>query len=189
MIENFVATLESAKAGEDRAVSILWRDHNHRVVRFLRARAGDAAEDIASETWLTVARRLHAFSGGELEFRAWLFTIARSRLIDWQRHRLRRPNEVGAPIALEFGVAPDNPARDALDALDTEAALARLAQLPPDQAEVVLLRVVAGLDVARVAGIVGKRPGTVRMLQHRGLQRLRTLLEPTEHGQPQQVAQ
>jgi RNA polymerase sigma-70 factor (ECF subfamily) len=32
--------------------------------------------------------------------------------------------------------------------------------------------VVAGLDVAKVAQIVGKRPGTVRVLSHRGLRRL-----------------
>ena len=43
---------------------------------------------------------------------------------------------------------------------------------PRDQAEVILLRVVGGLDVGEVAAIVGKRPGTVRVLQHRGLRRL-----------------
>jgi RNA polymerase sigma-70 factor (ECF subfamily) len=36
----------------------------------------------------------------------------------------------------------------------------------------VTLRVVAGLDVGQVAAIVGKRPGTVRVLAHRGLRRL-----------------
>jgi RNA polymerase sigma-70 factor, ECF subfamily len=44
--------------------------------------------------------------------------------------------------------------------------------LPPDQAEVILLRVVAGLDLDEVAGVVRKRPGNVRVLQHRGLRRL-----------------
>jgi RNA polymerase sigma-70 factor (ECF subfamily) len=47
-----------------------------------------------------------------------------------------------------------------------------VAELPPDQAEVVALRVVGGLEVAEVAKIVGKRPGTVRVLAHRGLRRL-----------------
>jgi RNA polymerase sigma-70 factor (ECF subfamily) len=56
--------------------------------------------------------------------------------------------------------------------LDTEAALALVATLPPDQAEVILLRVLAGLDVTQVASILGKRPGAVRVLQHRGLRRL-----------------
>jgi RNA polymerase sigma-70 factor (ECF subfamily) len=50
--------------------------------------------------------------------------------------------------------------------------MALIATLPPDQAEVVMLRVVAGLDVTEVARILGKRPGTVRVLAHRGLRRL-----------------
>ena len=54
----------------------------------------------------------------------------------------------------------------------TEAAQALIGTLPHDQAEVVLLRVVAGLDVKMVAHIVGKRPGTVRVLAHRGLRKL-----------------
>jgi RNA polymerase sigma-70 factor (ECF subfamily) len=35
-----------------------------------------------------------------------------------------------------------------------------------------LLRVVAGLSVEEVAGIVGKTPGAVRVIQHRALRRL-----------------
>ncbi len=57
---------------------------------------------------------------------------------------------------------------EAMANLSTETAIARIATLPPDQAEVVLLRVLAGLGVAEVARIMGKRPGTVRVLQHRG---------------------
>jgi RNA polymerase sigma-70 factor (ECF subfamily) len=51
-----------------------------------------------------------------------------------------------------------------LEAQLTRAALALLAELPADQAEVVVLRVLGGLEVAEVARIVGKRPGTVRVL-------------------------
>ena len=68
--------------------------------------------------------------------------------------------------------APDDPAAGAVEGFSTRAALAVVATLPPDQAEAVVLRVVAGLDVDRVAEIMGKRPGTVRVLTHRGLRRL-----------------
>jgi RNA polymerase sigma-70 factor (ECF subfamily) len=59
-----------------------------------------------------------------------------------------------------------------LAASEAEAALARIASLPPDQAEVVLLRVIGGFTVDDVAAIVGKKPGAIRVLQHRGLKRL-----------------
>ena len=49
---------------------------------------------------------------------------------------------------------------------------ARIATLPSDQAEVLLLRVIADLSVQEVATIVGKRPGAVRALQLRALRRL-----------------
>ena len=51
-----------------------------------------------------------------------------------------------------------------------------LTDLSADQADAVLLRVVAGLDVAEVAGIMGRSPGAVRVLCHRALRRLAPLL-------------
>jgi len=59
-----------------------------------------------------------------------------------------------------------------MENLSTEAALAMIATLPADQSEVVLLRVLGGLSVKDVAAIIGKRPGTVRVIQHRALERL-----------------
>ena len=104
---------------------------------------------------------------------------------EWERlvARLERTDELAlddgtASRLLSGNLAPDDPLRDALDTLDTDAALRVLSLLVPDQAEVLLLRILAGLDVQRVAEIVGKRPGTVRVLQHRGLRRLAELLGP-----------
>jgi len=65
---------------------------------------------------------------------------------------------------------------EALSALATREALAAIARLPPAQAEVVLLRVVADLAVEDVARIVGRRAGAVRALQHRALAGLAKIL-------------
>ena len=63
---------------------------------------------------------------------------------------------------------------DALQAHDDLArALALVRRLPPDQADAVLLRIVAGMDVGQVAEVMGRSEGSVRVLVHRGLQRLR----------------
>jgi RNA polymerase sigma-70 factor (ECF subfamily) len=45
---------------------------------------------------------------------------------------------------------------------------------------VVLLRYVAGLDVAATGQVLGKLPGTVRGAAHRGLARLAALLGPAD---------
>lgn len=68
--------------------------------------------------------------------------------------------------------APDDTAGSALESLSTAEALALVSRLPADPAEVIALRVIAGLDVAHVARVTGKRPGTVRVLAHRGVRRL-----------------
>jgi RNA polymerase sigma-70 factor (ECF subfamily) len=59
-----------------------------------------------------------------------------------------------------------------MESLGTTAAVAVVAALPPLQAEVIVLRVLAGLDTDAVAQIVGRSPGAVRVAAHLGLRRL-----------------
>jgi RNA polymerase sigma-70 factor (ECF subfamily) len=158
----------------------LWRELQPPLLRYLRLIARPAAEDVASETWARVVRDLDRFEGGESDFRGWLFTIARHRAIDWRRREGRRPSDPHPTETFAGLSAPDDPAQVVLDGISTEAALAAIATLPRDQAEVVMLRAVAGLDVPRVAALLGKRPGAVRVLAHRGLRRLAATLEAPE---------
>jgi RNA polymerase sigma-70 factor (ECF subfamily) len=167
---DFAATLDAARLGDDRALAALWRELQPELLRYLRAGDPGAAEDIASDTWLEVTRRLDRFSGGEREFRAWLFTIARHRLIDARRRAARHRT---APVAwLPDRPGGDDPASDVLVDISTEASLRLVSELPPEQAEVVRLRVMAGLNTVEVAQIMGKQPGNVRVLSHRGLRNL-----------------
>jgi RNA polymerase sigma-70 factor (ECF subfamily) len=184
MRDSFAETLEAAQAGDERAIATLWCELNPRVLRYLRGRNYGDVDDVASETWIAVARGLPSFTGNEIEFRAWVFTIARNRLVDSQRRAQRLPTPIADPATFDLQPALDDPARDTLDTLDTDAALRVLSLLVPDQAEVLLLRILAGLDVQRVAEIVGKRPGTVRVLQHRGLRRLAEMLRSEEQTTP-----
>jgi len=170
--EAFDEVLEAAAGGDEQSFALLWRDLQPGLLRYLSVVASGVAEDLASETWLDVVRGLGRFEGGELGFRAWVFTVARHRVTDWRRRTARQPTIPLPPELLPQRPAPDDPATRAVEAISTEAALALIAELPPDQAEVVALRSVAGLDVARVAQIVGKQPGAVRVLAHRGLRRL-----------------
>ena len=154
----------------------MWRDANPALLRYLRVLAPENADDIAAETWIHVVRGLPRFIGDESAWRAWLFTTARRRLIDQVRLRKRHPAEPLEDVsAAEMPSAPDA-AQIALDNLATESALALLSQLPTPQAEVILLRVVAGLDTDAVAELLDKTPGNVRVMAHRGLKKLEDLL-------------
>ena len=165
--------LANACAGDEAAFVVLWRALHPPLLRYLTVRGDEAPEDIASETWMHVVRGLAGFEGDVAEFRAWLFTIARHRAIDQGRARTRRPVvPVGEPASLPSReVAPS--AEEQVVAKDATArALELVATLPPAQAEMVMLRVVAGLEVADVARIVDKKPGAVRVAVHRALQTL-----------------
>ncbi len=136
-------------------------------------RGNPAPEDLAGETWLQVIRDLDGFTGGAAEFRAWLFTVARHRAIDQGRARTARPVVVVAePADSQDGAAAPSAEQAAEERAATAAALRLVATLPPEQAEMVMLRVVAGLDVAAVAALVGKSPGAVRVAVHRALKSL-----------------
>ena len=172
LADEFPGVLQAAACGDEGAFARLWRDAHPALLRYLRVLAGDAAEDVAAESWVDVARGLARFRGDERAFRGWLFTLARRRAIDTWRYADRHPVRLTAdPLELDRPSAADT-AELAVDNLSTEAALALIATLPREQAEVIMLRVIAGLDVQHVARIVGKRPGAVRVAAHRGLRAL-----------------
>lgn len=180
MTSDFESRLAAAKAGDEASFVDLFRSVQPALLRYLTTLGGSLAEDVAGETWLSVVRGLHRFSGDEAGWRSWVFTIAHARLRDAQRRAARTPETVDADDVL--GSRPDefDLAAHVEVIFSTEAALALVAKLPRDQAEVVLLRYVAGLDVARTAKVLGKRAGAVRVAAHRGLKRLSKLLDPVE---------
>jgi RNA polymerase sigma-70 factor (ECF subfamily) len=167
--------LRAAQDGDESGFAILWRSLQPAVLRYLRVVTGEAAEDVASETWLQVSRDLATFRGDIDGFRVWLFRIARHRGIDERRRMARRP---AIPFDPHGAMAEQGqvPAPDAADEAgrraETSWALGLIATLPPDQAEAVMLRVVAGLDATQAGIVLGKRPGAVRVAAMRGLRRL-----------------
>jgi len=166
--------LDAARAGDEWATTCLFRTSNPALLRYLRHHAPDVAEDLLAETWLAAAKHLPAFQGDADDFRAWLFTVARRRVADHYRRRNRRPSSVDLdPETLP--PASDRTDESALGTVSAQSAIVALVRdLPADQAEVVLLRVVADLSVDQVAEITGRSPGSVRVLQHRALRRLET---------------
>lgn len=167
--------IRRARAGERGAFAVLWTTHHPRVLRYLRSRLPADAEDVAQAVWIDVARNINNFRGDEDDFRGWLFTIARRRIIDELR-KPRRGREVVAETLPETGnVLPED---------DLDWALTLVRRLPPDQCEAVSLRIIGDLDVSEVAAVMGKSEGAVRVLVHRGLLRLRVLLEARAGPKP-----
>jgi RNA polymerase sigma-70 factor (ECF subfamily) len=170
--DDLASALARARSGDEAGFGELWRQLQPRLLRYLRVLNCADPDDVASETWLQVVRDLPTFSGGDEDFRRWLFTVGRHRAIDDVRARLRRP-----AIPMPETIAAAVPDRDlvedqVLHSLSARQAASLLGTLPADQAEAVALRVLAGLDTAAVAGMLGKSSGAVRIALHRGLRAL-----------------
>jgi signal transduction histidine kinase/DNA-directed RNA polymerase specialized sigma24 family protein len=157
--ERFETVLTAATTGVEWAIGLLYREFHPAVLRYLRARGARAPEAAAERVWLEVARGLQGFSGDEVTFRRWLFDLA------------RRPLEEGDRIEdpLELREHAREPMSDALS---------KVAALPSDHADVLLLRALGHLDVDDVASITGQETGAVRLLEMDALRLLQDAEEP-----------
>lgn len=175
-VPDLLDAVSKAREGDEDAFRVLYRDLQPRFLRYLRAIVGEDADDVASETWLHIARGLSAFQGDSDGFRGWAATIARHRATDHLRQHQRRARTIAVPVEdledLAVLAGSEDTADSALDSISTDAAIALIARLPQDQAEAVLLRTVMGLDAESAGKVLGKRAGAVRTAAYRGLRKL-----------------
>ncbi len=152
----FDSVLTAAQAGGEWAFAALYRDLNPRLLRYFGAQSSSMAEDLAAERAMVAAATAALQAGPTI-----------------QPAPSRRKSRLGKALTAKVVAVAATVVLGATAALSAQQASAAIvACLPPDQADVVLLRLVAGLDVDQVARILGKQQGTVRVLQHRALRRL-----------------
>jgi RNA polymerase sigma-70 factor, ECF subfamily len=179
--------VEQASGGDQQAVGALYDAYVGPLYRFCLARVGNEtdAEDLTEEIFLKVMRAVAGFEwrplagidGGDERspFRAWLFRIARNHVVS---HYRRSSIRGGAGEVPEW--IPDDgrgPAEMAELRLTVDEVFEAVKELPTAQREVILLRFSAGLSVAETAAALEKHNTNVKVLQHKGIKRLRELLE------------
>ena len=173
-MHGFDSVLSAARAGADWAWERIYADLSGPVIGYLRVHGAAEPEDVAGEVFLQVVRDLPRFAPGagdpERDFRAWVFTIVHRRLLDERRRRGRKP---AAPLPDGFEVSGGDVAHDAETRLDRGRVVDLLAELPPDQRSVLLLRILGDMTIEEIAKATGKRAGAVKALQRRGLRRVR----------------
>jgi RNA polymerase sigma-70 factor (ECF subfamily) len=171
-------SLEAARQGDGRAAEVLYHAYQPMLLRYLRSQEPRMADDIASEVWLAAAGALASFDGDESGFRAWLFTVARRRVIEHRRRGLRRRTDPVDPETFVETAGPADAADLATDLVDAQRAVDQMVRhLSADQSEVLILRVVADLSAAQVAELMGRPEDWVRTTQHRALKRLAAHLD------------
>ena len=164
------------------AFSELYQRHVQRVYRYVLVRVGgnvQDAQDLTSQTFLAAMEGLKSYRSTQ-PFVAWLLGIARHKVAD--QFRRQKPQ-----VELETAVSLTDPHTDDPDEqLDQQLDIARVTRklqtIAPDRAEVITLRLMAGLEVPDIARLLDKNEAAVRMLLFRGLRDLQTQLNVTQES-------
>ena len=175
----YLNVLEKLCDGDQSAFVRLVEWHQAELLSFLASRISDP-EDVAQEVWITVKHSCQQFGqeGKARNFRAWLYTIARHRLIDEQRKRSRRPEQTS-----------DDPWGNVVDQTEDSSQLESMARreelaiyrkcletVGGDFVRAIQLQL-AGVSTKEIARKDGVTEGTVYTRLYRGKKQLKDCVE------------
>ena len=168
-----------AKAYDPDALGTLYERHYQGIYRYVYYRVGDSclAEDLTADIFMKMLHGIESYSIQGVPFSAWLYRIARNRIID---HMRRQPEKTDVSLE-EARVESIASGETTLEnALQRDELLKAVQVLTDDQRQVILLKFIEDLDNASIAAILGKTEGAVKSLQHRALDTLRHHIESTQ---------
>ena len=169
------ALVRRAQDHDEAALEALYQTYYPKIYNYAFLQMGDvqAAEDLASDVMLKMIESLHTYRLKGLPFGAWVYRIARNRLIDLHRRRRRR-GEVDLSETLDSSLA--NPQVLAERALERGQLQVALKHLTDEQRQVIVLKFIQGFDNRSVGRIMGRSEGAIKSLQHRAMASLRRVL-------------
>lgn len=161
------ALVRAAQRGDQAAFTGLYERFARMVHGLLLARVpASEVDDLVQKTFIAAFRGIGGLRDPEA-FGGWLASIARNQAVDY--HRASRP----------MAELPDVAGSDGRDQDEALAVLAALRTLPEAYRETLTLRLVEGMTGPEIAARTGLTPGSVRVNLHRGMARLREILERT----------
>ena len=177
MATNDSRLLERAREYDAQALAEIYDRYAESIYRYAYRHVGNAelAEDLTSEVFLKLLQVLGTSRAPRQQLQGWLYRVARNLAIDWFRQQAK-----GALLSLNEELTPedgDSPStRLELQQLQHDLREA-ISQLTPDQQQVIVLRFGEGRKLRDIGRLMGKSEGSVKLLQFRAINRLRTLLD------------
>jgi RNA polymerase sigma factor (sigma-70 family) len=164
------ALVQRVQAGDEAALSVLYRRHVAAIYRFVLAQVRDAddAEDLTADTFARMLRGLAGFRG-DASFRNWLYQIARNAV---RNHRRSSSYRRTVPLSPTLSALPESAEAPAADSEAAAAdVLAILQPLPPRYRQILELRFLAGRTIEEAAQLMGVSVANAKVLQHRALKK------------------
>lgn len=141
----------------------------------------EVAQDITSEIFFKSFKNIKKFKWKNISFSSWLYRIASNEIANYFRKNKYRPvsfEKISEPISLS------NPIEDIIEAeeklkehKDFLEIQKKLSKLPDIYQEVIVLKFLEKKKIKEICEILGKKEGTIKSLLHRGLEKLRQLVE------------
>lgn len=166
-----------AAGGDREAFGRLYERYALRVFRHAYFLTGDAtlAEDITAQTFLNALEAIPRYETRGVAFTSWLLRIACNLVINYKKSS--KNGHATLPDTLEAPSAFYSPEASAQTKADGELVWEKVRGLSDEQRKVIVMRFLDDLSYEEIAAILGKSIGAVRVLQFRGLQNLRNLIQ------------
>ncbi len=169
--------VERARAGDPATWEQIVTELGPVIRGYARARGVADPDDVTQDVFTAAAQRIGAFQGDWEAFRSWLFAIAYRQVVNRYRRSARTD-----PLPEMLPSAVPGPEEEVVNRLEAGGAGAALEVLDDLERDVVLMRVLGGLDAAAVGEAIGRRPGHVRVIQFRAMAKLRDELLRRGYG-------
>lgn len=164
-----------AQEYDEAALEALYETYYPKIYNYAFLQMGDvqASEDLAADVMLKMLESIQKYQFRGLPFGAWVFRIARNRLIDLHRRRRRR-GEVDLSETLVSGLA--SPQALAEQAIERGQIQIALKHLTVEQRQVIVLKFIEGFDNRSAGRVMNRSEGAIKSLQHRAIGSLRRVL-------------
>ncbi len=160
-------------------LALIYDDYNPQIYRYIYRLVGDieTSRDLTSEVFHRYLSAIRDGKGPTDHLSAWLYRVAHNIVVDHFRRQQYRQH---LPFEHDIHAGSEDTGQMAETLVMADQVRQAISQLTPDQQQVIALKFLEGLSNEEVAEITGKPVGAVKSLQHRALNRLRTLVDQTK---------
>lgn len=174
-MEDELKLVKRAVNGEAEAFGVLYDRHHTRIYRFiyLKVQSREEAEDLTHQAFLHAWQHIRTYTQKGTPISSWFYRIARNKVID--HYRTRRQS-----IGLEDAPELQAPGQNHPETLDTKFSSEKIskaiAALKPEYQDVIIMRFIEELSNEETASAMGRSLVAVRLLQHRAIKALKSVL-------------
>ena len=168
--------IDKAIVGDGDAFGRLYDMHVDRVYRHIYYRVSNNAdaEDLTQQVFIKAWQAIGRYKKTASPFLAWLIKISHNLVIDFYRSKK-------SEAYIDFDIVATKPEADPAHLAEAQFNRQEIRQainkLHGDQQQVILMRFIEDFSYTEIAAALGKSEGAIRVILHRGLVKLKTILD------------